>query len=1263
MRFFENGPDIPESLISAREEGRVVFFCGAGVSIPAGFPSFLKLTLDVMRSLGVPRLSENPISAYRSMIETACSKECPKDYALPFSFDQVFYLLQQEYGQLAVEQEVSSALRITKSSLTDNHKVILRLSKNANHKPQIVTTNFDLLFEQAQKGVRTHVQPALPDLTSGLPPEGVIYLHGRLNGKSNSVNKSGLIISSADFGRAYLADGWANRFIKELAQQYVIVLLGYSAEDPPVRYLLEGMHSKNGSVAGSIYAFDRGTQERVDQNWRHKGVNGIAFNQFDDLWGSLGAWADFSESPDVWKANAIELAARNPRTLSAFQREQVAHLVSSASGAESFYNSVPTPSAEWLCVFDPYVRNGKPETVRIFEEPLSYEYNPQECYGLESDPLINHDTKESQYYGVDFLSLLPSDGGGKAKQGQGLISDITGSLPARMKFLAAWLTKNLDDPWVLWWAAGKTGLNAHLLSVLEYKLWEVADQLPDQVVRHWCILINEYNLKLHLDMDIDIQWYKLRGKISKLGWNSLTLRYLERVIQPQLTIKRRFGQPRQIAESELVVTEVELALISLREDEVDVPDKVLAEVLFVWRNAIIKMVQLAPDLPYFPEVDIFCDDFTHLEEAANDFVKYYSKLFARLALVCPEKAKKEYDSWPEDEPLLFSLLKIFALLCPGLFSSDEVFWNVNKASSEEFWSESYRQKILELLVVNWSGFSESQRLEIEQLIISGPPVRHENAIGQSERYRLFSIVELLGGLDQQGAVLSKKSLELLEAFRRSDKGSTRIESGVFRKSIGKSGWVTIDNNANILIVCSMNQITTIAQMKAERDFSSFVEQRPFSGLIKVAPLRALKSLVLDTKKEVYPISLWLQLLTDWPKTSLRLTIQLARRLMLLPMDSIAQLSHAYSQWMLDNFLIIYDSLPDFALFFWDETMVRFQVIGDEALKSSIVSIRRGGKSLLNSTPLRDSASSSPLGKMTEALFEVYIRQNPKSEDGLPAEFKTRLELLLSIKSTYFIYAINQIAIRLDWLFWFEPAWVKESILPLFHGANEIAEAAWKGRLINTTHFRPELFVELKADFVNLFDRPQGWQWERGLSRILHQHLVLAFRNGIKDDRHLNFEEVRRALQNTDDAGRAEALRYLSTLITSKSAWQKYGKTFLVEVWPRELRYLSHATTNSFLYLAEKVPQSFPSVVKLILPFLTTVKRCDTLFYRFRREPDSSLVTQYPDAMLVLLDKILADHSIPPHQFDSLLNQIVESKPSLATDRRLRRLRRIAMEHI
>ena len=43
MQFFKNGPDIPERLLQAHEEGDVVFFCGAGISYPAGLPGFKEL--------------------------------------------------------------------------------------------------------------------------------------------------------------------------------------------------------------------------------------------------------------------------------------------------------------------------------------------------------------------------------------------------------------------------------------------------------------------------------------------------------------------------------------------------------------------------------------------------------------------------------------------------------------------------------------------------------------------------------------------------------------------------------------------------------------------------------------------------------------------------------------------------------------------------------------------------------------------------------------------------------------------------------------------------------------------------------------------------------------------------------------------------------------------------------------------------------------------------------------------------------------------
>ena len=48
MRFKADGPPIPDILLEERDAGNVVFLCGAGVSIPAGLPSFLDLTRHVI---------------------------------------------------------------------------------------------------------------------------------------------------------------------------------------------------------------------------------------------------------------------------------------------------------------------------------------------------------------------------------------------------------------------------------------------------------------------------------------------------------------------------------------------------------------------------------------------------------------------------------------------------------------------------------------------------------------------------------------------------------------------------------------------------------------------------------------------------------------------------------------------------------------------------------------------------------------------------------------------------------------------------------------------------------------------------------------------------------------------------------------------------------------------------------------------------------------------------------------------------------------
>src|SRR5438270_2381429 len=87
-------------------------------------------------------------------------------------------LLHEDYGAAAVEHVVNTILKEKSATApTDQHSIVLRLSRSAARKPQIVTTNFDRLFEKAQKRIPTHVPPGLPDLASGEPLEGLVYLH------------------------------------------------------------------------------------------------------------------------------------------------------------------------------------------------------------------------------------------------------------------------------------------------------------------------------------------------------------------------------------------------------------------------------------------------------------------------------------------------------------------------------------------------------------------------------------------------------------------------------------------------------------------------------------------------------------------------------------------------------------------------------------------------------------------------------------------------------------------------------------------------------------------------------------------------------------------------------------------------------------------------------------------------------------------------------------------------------------------------------
>ena len=63
--------------------------------------------------------------------------------------------------------------------------------------------------------------------------------------------------SNGDFGLAYLTERWASRFVGELFRDYVVCFVGYSVEDPVMRYMVDALSADRlwGEVRHKVYAF------------------------------------------------------------------------------------------------------------------------------------------------------------------------------------------------------------------------------------------------------------------------------------------------------------------------------------------------------------------------------------------------------------------------------------------------------------------------------------------------------------------------------------------------------------------------------------------------------------------------------------------------------------------------------------------------------------------------------------------------------------------------------------------------------------------------------------------------------------------------------------------------------------------------------------------------------------------------------------------------------------------------------------------------
>lgn len=220
MRFGEI--DIPQEVISELEAGRLVIFAGAGVSSdpPSSLPLFGDLADQLAEGSRLKRYHD-------SSDEKTQVKSEPIDRFL---------------GQLAkvgvnVKERARDLLVGEHTKPNALHSSIVRLF-GAQDAVRLVTTNFDTHFSTSLAGtfpapVDVYRAPALP---LGSDFSGLVYLHGCAERSAEHC-----VITDEDFGRAYLTEGWARRFLVSMFQNFTVLFIGYSHDDPVMNYLARGL--------------------------------------------------------------------------------------------------------------------------------------------------------------------------------------------------------------------------------------------------------------------------------------------------------------------------------------------------------------------------------------------------------------------------------------------------------------------------------------------------------------------------------------------------------------------------------------------------------------------------------------------------------------------------------------------------------------------------------------------------------------------------------------------------------------------------------------------------------------------------------------------------------------------------------------------------------------------------------------------------------------------------------------------------------------
>ena len=1224
-----NGPRIPVSVMNEIDSGDVVFFCGAGVSMGQGteLPSFAELVKYIYDENGmVPDAVEGE----------ALDLAEPNENRRRPSFDKALGLLERpnRLGPQALRRTVIERLSKPPSGELSVHKALIKLSRTEEG-VRLITTNFDNRFVQAEPGIPVvDTAPKLP-VPKRHSWASQVHLHGRIVPGEDGSN---LVLSAADFGRAYLTERWAARFVTELFREFTVIFVGYSVSDPVMGYLVDALAAERakGARIAKAYAFadHDGSPEGVERardGWLAKNVEPILYDSLDSrrlLAKTLIEWAQIRSDP---------FQARSQIVLNGITKMPAG------------------PN-------DPMVER----MVWALQDPVAVEvlaYNPP-IEDEDDFPKIEKWLEMFTQRGLLQCAAANTGAGDQAPAfvrlvDSGFESRNPNNLDMTRKHLAFWISRHLHVPQVLAWVLRSGGhMHPELRSWVHAELSDPSRHIAPKLRLLWTVVSNQE--------PEDTEKFLFSPHNYKRAGSEAERRCIENdaieSIAPRLIAvpgpTQRLEFERYVEGKNRPIRPIDacghLKLTVSDENSRDQVEKILenegvlsrhAETLTGYLEQALALAgeddEVYPDSSlYRPSIAEHDQNQRHEEEGLNHLINLVRDGYLTLAKSDRARGANLLNRWALSKQPLLRRLALHALTENP--ESDIRLAKKLLASGRRpgVWDVEARREVLRFLRRAGSRLPRSLRAEIVRSIHAGPktkprkpPPGYDEMIRREQALRLHKLAF-------SGAQLNKKARNLASEYQPPAQGEP-IERDEFTVWSDRGRWIGEEEFApDDLLDGKVDDVASA--LENER-----IGEEEFRGLAARKPVKAASALRRLTTDDKWPPMYWRQLL--WtiadlpgrPTPNAKLQKYIACMLAGAPDDFVARVGSAAAEFVKGLANACGTNREEELEGLWTKAW-------NAGVKAEPVAI------VDSNEPITD-ALNHPAGKLADAAVSRLLKYEPRDGDGLPAPVRPYFDAIADNPGGHLGRVM--LATRLPYLFAIDRDWTETRLIPLLTpGASTEAANLWHAYGWSRT-IGPDLLQAIKEPFLEVL---RGGEVS---ARTGHNLTTIFMALCLEAPNELTEEEVGSVVDAMSEEDLETILECLAQRLAGEPAeqaqvWREKVSPWLERYWPRAVARNTAATSTGILNMLAVCGCAFSEAAAWSLNYLQPT--AEGLF----RLHGSKQPGRHPKMALQILDKVVGNDGVPPQHRNTLraiLDEMLDAMSGLRTDARFQKLYRLATE--